>query len=168
MFRVSVEGLAARLAAERHTPGDIQDLEDLVHSMKSTLASQQFKELLDYDLEFHKRLVKTSSSKPVMKAFDAIALQIRVFMTQEKTIQPSSEDLAEIPSAHKMILEAIEKRKPHEAESLARQHIIRSAERLVPGHPDKTDRARQQYELKGFSNPQPKRRNLPPVCVHIQ
>jgi len=121
--REALEGMAARLAAERMSSEELADLESLIEEHSEQVAAQKgagyYQQAGDFD--FHFRIAKASANDLLiaMVCGDLYDL-LRVYRYKSSTMQGRAEAaLAE----HRSILAALKQRDPDLAESSMRAHI---------------------------------------------
>jgi DNA-binding GntR family transcriptional regulator len=68
--RTSLEGMCARLAAERITPDEIEGMEQLLHDFDRVLREGDNVALLAVDQKFHQRLYEASGNRFLARALD--------------------------------------------------------------------------------------------------
>lgn len=154
-LRGTLEGVAARLAAERlRDAGDLAAMYNLDREMRNAvegrgLTLQRFSRYVDLNAEFHAGLLALARSRLLERAMEQVCclpfaspsafLQRHYLSTDSRELLPIALD------HHRQILQAIEKREAARAESLTREHArlarrnlenaLKNQEllRLVPG-----------------------------------
>lgn len=123
--RVALEGLAARLAAERIDGAEADRLEEIFRDVDLRSTPAALRRYVELDREFHWRLVELSGNKQLVNALKAINMVIFAYQygLLARTI---SESLRE----HRQILKALRGRDGETCERLMRAHHGRSAEQL--------------------------------------
>jgi GntR family transcriptional regulator of vanillate catabolism len=154
-LRGSLEGVAARLAAERLRDDrellPLRDtnekMEELVRSRKLTL--DNFARYIDLNAKFHTELIALSGNRMLRRAMDhASSLPFAspsAFLMKQHTVTGSRELFLIAVDQHRSIVEAISNHEGMRAETLAREHARiarrnldatlgdRELLRLVPG-----------------------------------
>jgi DNA-binding GntR family transcriptional regulator len=128
-LRAALESYAVRLAAERATPQEIEQLRDNVArsykvDLSDTVQRAQINE------EFHRMLAAASRSPRIRRAFET---QRDLVMTDEDMRLHTPEALQRFLREHDMIVSAIEMRDPDTAERLMRAHLRHAVTLLVEG-----------------------------------
>ena len=135
-LREAIEGMAARLAAERV---------DRVLLLRMEHEENLFEELTDIDggppeayesdLRFHQFLIEASGNRALRRAWD----QNRIFLVSSRQLIAYAEGKRKTPVArdpridieeHRHILAALQQRDPNEAEAAARAHVADALEDL--------------------------------------
>ncbi|MFZ4451212.1 GntR family transcriptional regulator [Salibacterium aidingense] len=128
MLRASVEGLCARLAAEKMTPADKQKLKQQLERMDILLQEQRVEELVQENTTFH-RMIVTYAQSPMMEqtwntvsAFDRAFRKLALQQNKEQT-----EGFAE----HWRVFEAVEQSDGETAELEMKSHILRTLDHVM-------------------------------------
>ena len=117
--RLAVEGLCARLAAERATAQQITEMENCCQQMLLSDGLNP-RELVLIDRMFHRLLAQASDNKLLMDEAELFYnLSLRLWHLALNRIKPQSLDT----DRHQVILQAIKNRDAYQAEKLMRQHI---------------------------------------------
>jgi DNA-binding GntR family transcriptional regulator len=118
--RKRLEGLAARLAAERMSEEEKESLKETVELSEFYLAKQDDKQSGELDSEFHNIIFQASGSRHLCKILCDLHKNIKAY----RRLSFSKSDRAKKSIAeHKEILEAILSGDPDEAERLTSVHI---------------------------------------------
>lgn len=118
--RKRLEGLAARLAAERMSEEDKENLKETVELSEFYLAKQDDKQSGELDSEFHNIIFQASGSRHLCKILCDLHKNIKAY----RRLSFSKSDRAKKSIAeHREILEAILSGDPDEAERLTSVHI---------------------------------------------
>jgi GntR family transcriptional regulator of vanillate catabolism len=154
-LRGTLEGVAARLAAERlRDAGDLAAMYNLDREMRNAvegrgLTLQRFSRYVDLNAEFHAGLLALARSRLLERAMEQVCClpfaSPSAFLQRHSLSTDSRELLPIALDHHRQILQAIEKREAARAESLTREHArlarrnlenaLKNQEllRLVPG-----------------------------------
>jgi len=125
--RLIFEPQAARLAALRATSQDLEELEEVIETMKS--AVEAGKSPGSFDLKFHK-LVARAADNPILEMLADSMLEVA---SQVITgLHPSLEVLRNVVRRHLEVFEAIKSKDGDLAFSLMSQHIVDVQRRLAP------------------------------------
>lgn len=115
--RPHIEGPAARLAAQRRTPADLERLESLMDQMRTEDDAEAWVEL---DTTFHLAIAAAGGNGVFIKVLsdirDALARQSETLNLASGRRNPSDAE-------HQLIVAAIEVRDPDAAESAMQEHL---------------------------------------------
>ncbi len=121
-IRSVLESYAARLAATRYEPGELEPLEKKLQQYQEGLDQDDLASLPQINTEFHDLLYSLSRSPRLIKMINALRDQIyrlRLVILKVKV-------MAELSNRdHWLMLEAIRKRDADRVERLTREHILR-------------------------------------------
>ncbi len=127
-IREMLEGLAARLAAERSQPRDWEDLQaEFGEPCERIVQNLQFEDYLALITKFRKRMVEKAQSRELSKLIDSIYAQIRI-VQRRVIILP--ERIQKGMLEHREVLKAIMERDPDKAESMKRLNLRSAREHL--------------------------------------
>ncbi|WP_182111247.1 MULTISPECIES: GntR family transcriptional regulator [unclassified Actinotalea] len=134
--REVLEGLSARLAAERGTPEEIETLREAYDRHAEALAGGASDQHVPLDLAFHAALRAAAHNSELHTSLDRVQGKIAVAMLGGDPANWSHQAIKE----HHAILQAVVDRRPDEAEQAARAHIVRirhdiAARFAVPDRP---------------------------------
>lgn len=125
--RLYVEGLSARLAAERIPDEDLAKIEEIIEQAEVASAAGDLVRVSDLDFQFHHTIALSTGNRYLA---DAIAkwsrLGRRFGYLAWKHEGGASQSLRE----HRMVLAALRARDPADAQSEMREHSILSRERM--------------------------------------
>ncbi|PKG57775.1 GntR family transcriptional regulator [Shewanella sp. Choline-02u-19] len=122
--RESLEGMAARLAAQNMTDGEITDLQSLLNSHFEKVQSGQSYYQEAGDVDFHYRIIVGSKNKHLISMLtDGIYHLVRMYRVQ---LGMSGPRVTTAFDEHKHIVQAICNRDAELAEMLMRRHILYS------------------------------------------
>jgi len=130
--REAVEGMAARLMAERGSREDIAQLRRIMENLREMASAGDFRNYCNLDTEFHSQLIKGSGNTRLANGDSYDALLVLSFAD----IRPYYGDGIDAPwrilvtETHPDVVAAIESRDPDAAERAARRHIRNSAAAL--------------------------------------
>ena len=116
--RAALEGLAARLAAER-LDGDVQPLRELFEAMFRAAEAGDLHEQVALDVEFHRRIVEVAGNRALLETWASLRIEGRTLITFLK----ADMDLLELAETHRPVLEALADRDPARAETSLRRHV---------------------------------------------
>lgn len=115
---IGIEPLAARYAAERITAAEIAELRRNISQMEKSLTS--VKRVVELDIEFHNILVSATRNRALTLAREPISM---LFIPAGRAILPKIRTQDRIVHAHRMIVDALEKRDSDAAHDWMRRHI---------------------------------------------
>jgi len=116
-----MEGLAASLASQNATEEQLDELKDLLNSLKSTqLKNYDPEEFYTYDRKFHHSLVVCSSSPTIIRVIEKQLSQI--YLCRYYTITTPNRFSHSIKE-HQEILDCLKNHDPVAAEKAARNHL---------------------------------------------
>ena len=122
LIRENLEGLAARLAAEKITPSSLAKLEACVEGFKEPFQEKDIQRYSREDFRFHQTIVLLSDARRLMKLVSLLLDHIRMFrLTTRGVPDRMKASLAD----HRRIIEAMRQKNPEEAERRMRQHLQR-------------------------------------------
>ncbi|WP_299877688.1 GntR family transcriptional regulator [uncultured Cocleimonas sp.] len=123
IVREALEGMSARLAAERMTDEEIEALHLLLHRHANNIDKSDGKLYLqrEGDLDFHFRIAQASNNQWLMDLLSSELYQL-LRMCRHRTSQAPARPIKAL-AEHKQIVEAIASRDAELAEMLMRRHI---------------------------------------------
>jgi DNA-binding GntR family transcriptional regulator len=128
MVREVLEGMAARLAAEKITDAEIADLQSNIGAQRERLKKQQVDKYYSLALEFHEKIVGIAGSKTLERLLQSIFAQIRTMRLQRNYtpmhLPQSCED-------HVKLLNALSAHNGETAEKEMRRHIRDLTEQIT-------------------------------------
>ncbi len=131
--REVMEGLAARLAAERADAAERKDIKAAFGNMAKALKANDMRDYIGLNSSFHALIMKAARNAPLEAAITrlqtpVLRVQFESMMTQD-VVQESFEE-------HREIVNAIVGKDADQAEKLMRHHIRRSRELISRRPPD--------------------------------
>src|SRR2546421_8473793 len=124
--RLIFEPEAARLAAQRATPEDLREIEEVIESMNSAVEAGHPPVL--FDLKFHK-LIARAAGNPILEMLADSMLEVASQVISN--LHPSLNVLRHVVRRHRQIFEAIRSKDGDLACSLMSQHIVDVKRKLV-------------------------------------
>ncbi len=109
------EGLAARLCCDTMMPGDVRRLRDRVQQIYVAAQDGRLDEMAKLDREFHQELMHLSGHRILARLSENYWILGKVVRFDRNA--------DDVRREHLNLLDAIEQRKPEEAERVAREHI---------------------------------------------
>ena len=123
--RLIFEPEAARLAAERATPQDLAELEEVIEKMRQVV--EEGEPPASHDLRFHK-LVARAAGNPILEMLSESMLEVASQVISN--LHPSIEVLRHVLERHRSVFEAIRSRDGERAYALMSEHIVDVRRRL--------------------------------------
>lgn len=128
-IRAVLEGLAAKLAAERISAEELQELKDEVLLIEASLAADNIEEAIEADTKFHRNLIAASKNSRLIGIVSNLQEQIqrfRVMLTKERhdLMKSSCEE-------HHRIIEALSSKSQEEAQRLAKIHVEKTENYII-------------------------------------
>ena len=137
--RMALDGLAARLAAERITPKSLQTLEKHLKTWETPQRERDESALWVSDLDFHRLIYEVSGNRHLVRFSEMTVELAAVYrrntirrMTDPQSRTSRSRD--DVRAEHQAIFNAIATHHPERAEIAAREHI-----RMVIKHLEQAD-----------------------------
>jgi DNA-binding GntR family transcriptional regulator len=117
----ALEGMAARLAAERASEADIAELHRLMDRFRNGTESGRLAEYSDANIAFHQAVIKMSGCALLAETTENLFIHMRAI--RKITIHQDDRAARSIVD-HMRIIEALEDHDPERAERLAREHTL--------------------------------------------
>ena len=121
MIRSRLEGLSARLAAEKIEQEQLEELDEVLLLADFHAKKEHYDKVFDMDGKFHEMLYEASGSKQLhhlLSDYHHYVQRVRKRSVSENVRAGKSIE------EHKRILEAIRAHDPDRAEELAKEHIV--------------------------------------------
>lgn len=118
--RIAIEAIAARLAVERITEEELNELQEICDLMEFFTSKDDFQKIFELNTQFHEKIYASTKSRyleHILKDF-----QIFIKSTRLKSLQCEGR-LEKSLKEHKNILEAIKTKNSTEAEKYVTQHV---------------------------------------------
>jgi DNA-binding GntR family transcriptional regulator len=128
VVRAELEGLAARLAAQRPPRGLVEDLQRVHEKMISSVASGALDSLPDLNLEFHRK-IRLAAGNSYLERF-LLQVEHAVRRLRESTLSTLSR-AEEVSHEHGAIIEAIARQEPEAAAKAARVHMLHARDARI-------------------------------------
>jgi DNA-binding GntR family transcriptional regulator len=120
LIRENLEGLAARLAAERINEENLVKLESCIQGFQEPFTEKDVQRYAKEDFRFHQTIVAVSDAQRLIKMISTLYDHIRIFrLTTLGLSSRMKTSLAE----HRLLIEAFQRRDFEQAEQMMRQHI---------------------------------------------
>ena len=123
LIRARLEGLCARMAAERIDASTLEEMEETIMLTEFHEKNGHYDQLFKLDSRFHRLLSEACRSKILeheLKVFHQYVQQVRKSALQKGSRAEQS------TKEHEAVLQAIKARDPDEADRLATLHILNS------------------------------------------
>jgi DNA-binding GntR family transcriptional regulator len=154
-LRGTLEGMAARLAAEHRKADCVASLEGAFERLVSAVDSEKHTRVAEADLALHKTIVSITGHQRLIDQYRLLEQQVRHYIISSNALIM---DLNQIVSEHQPIVEAIILGHSDKAERLAREHnapeVERAAEALAQERRDAAA-APQEPEPKAKTKAKP-------------
>lgn len=115
-----LEGEAAALAASRRLDAQLDRMAEEIEAMEAGLSSEEG--FITADLRFHLTIAEASHNRLIVHLMDAIRALLQRSLSSSYHIPGSPEGAVEL---HRLIYEAIAKRRPEEARQRMQEHVSR-------------------------------------------
>ena len=152
-LRGTLEGMAARLAAQHRTEKCVLTLEAAFERLVAAVKSKRHARVADADLSLHKTIVEITGHQRLIDQYRLLEQQVRHYIVCSNALIM---DLNQIVSEHEPIVKAIIAGNAEAAETLARDHNAPEVERAAAAMA--LDRAAPAAEA-----PQPKQKAKSPA-----
>jgi len=127
-IRMMIEGLAARWAAEKVTPEEIEEMKEAVELEEFYTKKKDYSRLMKLDTRFHDIIFKASKSMPLMHTLSTFHHYVQ---RARKVSMSSPKRAMEVLNEHKAIMQAIIDRDPDRAEKLTTEHVRNASMNLL-------------------------------------
>jgi DNA-binding GntR family transcriptional regulator len=120
LIRENLEGLAARLAAERISEENLIHLESCIQGFSEPFTEKQIQRYAEEDFRFHQTIVMLSDSQRLIKLISTLHDHIRMFRL---TTIGFSDRMKISLEEHRLIVEAFRLKDAEASDQRVRQHI---------------------------------------------
>jgi DNA-binding GntR family transcriptional regulator len=127
-LRGTLEGMAARLAAQHRTEKCVLRLEAAFERLVAAVKSKRHARVADADLALHKTIVEITAHQRLIDQYHLLEQQVRHYIVCSNALIM---DLNQIVSEHEPIVQAIIAGNAEAAETLARDHNAPEVERAA-------------------------------------
>ncbi len=121
MIRSRLEGLCARLAAEKITKEELDALDDVICLAEMHAARGNSEKVFEMDSKFHELIYEACKSKQLSHLLSDYHQYVQ--KVRKLSVSGNVRRAEQSAHEHRMILEAIRSRNPDLAEQLAKEHI---------------------------------------------
>jgi len=140
--RLIFEPEAARLAAQRANPEDLEEMKQVIEQMSAAVQAGELPG--SFDLKFHK-LIARAARNPILEMLSESMLEVASQVITE--LHPSIDVLKHVVDRHREVYEAVRKRDGDLAYSVMSKHIIdvrnRLAEHSAPAEQRRKSRSKK-------------------------
>jgi len=127
-LRGTLEGMAARLAAQHRTANCVLSLQAAFERLVAAVKSKRHARVADADLALHKTIVSITGHQRLIDQYHLLEQQVRHYIVCSNALIM---DLNQIVAEHEPIVAAIVAGKAERAETLAREHNAPEVERAA-------------------------------------
>jgi len=133
MFEVmsGLEGMCARLAAQKMTNRDLKKIESLHAELEKHYAKKDPKTYLETNWTFHEFIQELSKNKVLNEVANILRQKILLYR-QRQLYQPNR--FKDSMQEHREILAAFRKKDPELAEKVMKNHLLRQGQALVKAY----------------------------------
>ncbi len=103
-LRSTLEGLAAKLAAEAIAPGKVDILQKALQKLELAVAKKNWQDFAIADFNLHKAIIQFSGHRRLQEQYRIIENQVLLYIAKCNTLHPSLEELL---ADHQQLVEAI-------------------------------------------------------------
>lgn len=128
MLRAALEGLAARLAAERVTKRDLAKLRKSCDRFDAISGSGALKDLVKENLAFHDTILDVAGNERIAQMVRGVT-ELPLVYKSYLWYSPSQKVVS--AHYHRLIVAALEARDPERAETVMKQHVFEARDVLV-------------------------------------
>lgn len=131
--RKALEGVAARLAAEKVDLEALKKFEDFYSTALEKNSSESIQEIFDLGIKFHDFVISNAGNQRIEKILNDFRLQFEIsrkfFLNQTPQITPSR--AVQIIKEHLGIIEAFKKRDGELAEDRMKEHVVQMMKSIL-------------------------------------
>jgi DNA-binding GntR family transcriptional regulator len=131
-LRASLEAMAVRLAVGAVATETLGNLDRIVASMRDDARRGDRDAFALHDMKFHETVCRASGHARLLRAWTAMSRQIELlYQVDTRVATEMWSDLDGVATQHERLAAAVRAGDPAEAERLVRDHIDRTAERVI-------------------------------------
>jgi DNA-binding GntR family transcriptional regulator/AraC-like DNA-binding protein len=139
-IRAEIEEIAGRTAATVLKGYTVE----LQYQLRAAVADGDLDACAEHDVEFHRDIVKAAQNDVLLRAWDTLAVDLRI----RAAVGKISKDLHEIVESHELIVDVLEKGHGNEAGLLLRSHVETSLKYLIRGEWDSRSQRGPHQDLE--------------------
>lgn len=126
-IRCVLEGLAAKLAAQKAASDDISKLESIIDNFEIAVKNKNVADLISYDSDFHEVIYRTAKNGKLIQMINGLREQVQRFRVAYFT---QINNVDKLLIEHRNLLDAIINRDSELARQVAEKHI-NTTEQLI-------------------------------------
>jgi len=126
-LRSAVEGLAARLTAERARREDLKPMQQTLREMEEALTAHDYTRYASLDIHFHSQMVSLAGNHMLEELWSRLAAQALLFLAVTWPKYPHLHQANE----HQLCLEAIASGYGDYAEQVMREHLVNFGQKVL-------------------------------------
>ncbi|MFZ7133568.1 MAG: GntR family transcriptional regulator [Eubacteriales bacterium] len=126
-IRCVLEGLAAKLAAQKSTSEDIEKMKSIIENFEYATKNKRIPDLISYDSDFHEVIYQAAKNGKLIQMINGLREQVQRFRVAYFTQFHNTDILLE---EHKNLLKAIINKDSELARKVAENHI-NTTEKLI-------------------------------------
>jgi DNA-binding GntR family transcriptional regulator len=128
-LRSVLEGFAGRLAAEKASNNDFEELNNIARQCETWLAKKNLKKADKADLAFHRKIAELSGNSYLLEIMDNFAILEKAFaMSYQFSSAPPDKAF---PYPHDAIMKTLKNRDAEKCERIIRSHVQACKQRLI-------------------------------------
>jgi len=126
--RAGLDEMIGRLAAERATAEEVDELKDMVKRMQQVARSKDVAAYYPMNVRFHDRLAEVSGNKTLAATYRRLVNELHLY--RRETLARGANSFPISTREHAQIIDAIARGDAEEAGVLLREHAMQSRDRL--------------------------------------
>lgn len=126
-LRAALEGLAARLAAERITPEGVKVLDRAYDSLRKAAEAGSGRRVVTADIELHRIILRLAGNRRLAEQYESIGRQLQMYVA----FSDLRSEMGEVVTWHDELLDAIKTGDAPRAERAAVKNIERNGTELL-------------------------------------
>jgi DNA-binding GntR family transcriptional regulator len=127
--RAALEALAARLAAQRITEAELDQLDELLRRMRAAARRGDAHDQSQANASFHATIVRAARNQTLERQWRLLEPFSRTYLT----VSRPGTDLVHLSERHLPVLDALRRRDPEAAAEAMHEHLMGAAELLKEG-----------------------------------
>ncbi|SMP68480.1 GntR family transcriptional regulator [Anoxynatronum buryatiense] len=127
-IREVLEGLVVRLACERRSEAEVENLHKYIEQMETAIHGNAYEKLMELHHEFNDEILQAAQSKRL----SGMVKHLHEYLASMRTVSlESTERQEDALQEHREIVKAIEERRTEEGEAKARIHVQKAREAFL-------------------------------------